>query len=223
MAISVTGTNLAPVSTKAASTTPATGAADQAQFMSLLLAQMKNQDPTAPMSNSDMSAQMSQLNMVTGINHLNATMTGMATGLQSSQATQAAGLLGKNVLVPGGNLQLTNGQAQMGAELTQAVEDLKVTVSDSTGNVVQTIDLGPQSAGILNLAWDGSTSAGTTAANGAYTFELSATQGGLPVTPTALSAGTVANVSLSSAGAIDISVPPAGNFSLTDIRQIRQA
>jgi flagellar basal-body rod modification protein FlgD len=225
MTISVIGTNSTPVTTTTAAATsssPATDTAAQAQFMSLLLAQMKNQDPTAPMSNSDMSTQMSQLNMVTGINQLNTTMTGMATGLQSSQTTQAASLLGKSVLVPGSNLSLSNGQSQMGVELAQGVDSLTVTISDSTGNVVQTMNLGSQPVGTLNLAWDGVTSAGTKAADGAYSFEVVATSGGESVTPTALAAGTVANVSLSSAGAIDLSVSPVGNFSLADIRQIRQ-
>jgi flagellar basal-body rod modification protein FlgD len=189
--------------------------------MSLLLAQMKNQDPTAPMSNSDMSTQMSQLNMVTGINKLNATMDTVASGLQSSQTTQAASLLGKNVLVPGTNLSLSNGQSQMGVELAQAVDSLTVTISDGNGNIVQTMNLGSQPVGTLNLAWDGVTSAGTAAANGDYTFQVAATQGGQTFTPTALATGTVANVTLSSAGAIDLSVPPVGNFSLADIRQIR--
>ena len=72
MTISVIGATSAPVTPATAPATSAIqvtgiGTAAQAQFMSLLLAQMKNQDPTAPMSNSDMSTQMSQLNMVTGI------------------------------------------------------------------------------------------------------------------------------------------------------------
>jgi flagellar basal-body rod modification protein FlgD len=224
MTISVIGATSAPVTpatTTATSTSQVTGTAAQAQFMSLLLAQMKNQDPTAPMSNSDMSTQMSQLNMVTGINKLNATMDTVASGLQSSQTTQAASLLGKNVLVPGTNLSLSNGQSQMGVELAKAVDSLTVTISDGSGNVVQTMNLGSQPVGTLNLAWDGVTSAGTAAANGDYTFQVKATQGGQTVTPTALATGTVANVTLSSAGAIDLSVPPVGNFSLADIRQIR--
>ncbi|MEY3288953.1 MAG: basal-body rod modification protein FlgD [Pseudomonadota bacterium] len=224
MTISVIGTTSAPVTAATTSATPtsqATGTAAQAQFMSLLLAQMKNQDPTAPMSNSDMSTQMSQLNMVTGINKLNATMDTVASGLQSSQTTQAASLLGKNVLVPGTNLALSNGQSQMGVELAKAVDSLTVTISDSTGNVVQTMNLGSQPVGTLNLAWDGGTNAGIKAADGDYTFQVAATSGGQSVTPTALATGTVANVTLSSAGAIDLSVPPVGNFSLADIRQIR--
>lgn len=224
MTISVIGTHSASVTnTAAAANTTNTAAArpEQAQFMSLLIAQMKNQDPSAPMSNSDMSTQMSQLNMVTGINQLNTTMDTLASGLQSSQTTQAASLLGKSVLVPGSSLQLSNGQAQMGVELTHAVDNLTVTISDSTGTVVQTMDLGAQPVGTLNLAWDGATNAGTTAANGAYTFQVTAAQGGQPVTPTALSAGTVANVTMSSAGAINLSVPPVGDFSLAGVRQIR--
>ena len=226
MTISVIGATSAPVTPTTASATstsqiPGAGTAAQAQFMSLLLAQMKNQDPTAPMSNSDMSTQMSQLNMVTGINKLNATMDTVASGLQSSQTTQAASLLGKNVLVPGTSLSLANGQSQMGVELAKPVDSLTVTISDSTGNVVQTMNLGAQPVGTLNLAWDGVTSAGTAAANGNYTFQVAATSGGQSVTPTALATGTVANVTLSSVGAIDLSVPPVGNFSLADIRQIR--
>ena len=54
------------------SSTAGTSAADQTQnFLKLLIAQIQNQDPMAPMDASTMTAQMSQLNMVSSIGNMN--------------------------------------------------------------------------------------------------------------------------------------------------------
>lgn len=212
--------NHSPV-TPANSATSDAQVGQQAEFMSVLLAQMKNQDPTNPMSNSDMSTQMSQLNVVKGITQLNATMLNVANSLQSGQTTQSAGLLGKTVLVPGSELHLSNGIAPMGAELAQSADSVTVTILDSSGNVVQTIDLGAQEPGTMNLSWDGISSDGTKSSDGDYTFNVSASKDSQTVTSTSLSAGLVGDVTISSSGGVSLSVPPIGDFSLASVRQIR--
>ena len=61
--------------------------------MSLLVAQLKNQDPLAPMDNAQVTSQMAQLNTVTGINTLNATMEGVAASINANQTVQATSML----------------------------------------------------------------------------------------------------------------------------------
>jgi flagellar basal-body rod modification protein FlgD len=48
--------------------------ADQDKFMTLLVTQMKNQDPLNPLDNAQVTSQLAQLSTVTGVNKLNATM-----------------------------------------------------------------------------------------------------------------------------------------------------
>ena len=71
----------------------------QAEFLELMTAQLKYQDPLKPMENGDFLGQMAQFGTVSGINDLNATINTMSASFQSNQALQASTLVGRRVLV----------------------------------------------------------------------------------------------------------------------------
>lgn len=204
------------------SASSATGSVDDAQsnFMKLLVAQMQNQDPMNPMDNAQMTSQMAQLNMVSGINQLNTTLSSALSSFQATQTMQASSLIGREVLVPSSTLQLSAGQAKMGVDLAQSADSLKLTVLDSTGQVLRTMDLGASAAGVRQLSWDGATDAGAAAADGSYSFKLEALRNGQSVTATALSAAQVGGVSLSNNN-VRLSLPGLGEVALADVRQVR--
>ncbi|PRD65320.1 flagellar hook assembly protein FlgD [Malikia granosa] len=204
------------------SASSASGSVDDAQsnFMKLLVAQMQNQDPMNPMDNAQMTSQMAQLNMVSGINQLNTTLSSALSSFQATQTMQASSLIGREVLVPSSTLQLSAGQAKMGVDLAQSADSLKLTVLDSTGQVLRTMDLGASAAGVRQLSWDGATDAGAAAADGSYSFKLEALRNGQSVTATALSAAQVGGVSLSNNN-VRLSLPGLGEVALADVRQVR--
>ena len=204
----------------AAAASKATDAGDtQDRFLKLLVTQMKNQDPLNPMDNAQVTSQMAQLSTVTGIEKLNTTLAGMMSGLQSNQAMQAANMIGHGVLVPGSRLALADGKALFGFDLAQAATDVKVTIRDAAGNAVQELSLGAQPAGVQPLLWDGQKADGSAAANGIYSFEVSAASGGQASAATALSFDQVSSVSTGAQG-VTLNLPVAGSVSLADIRQI---
>ena len=83
------GTNSSTSSTKSTGNS----ATDlQNTFLQLLIAQMKNQDPTSPMDSSQMTSQLAEINTVTGIGQLNTSLTSLSTQLTAGQQTQAANL-----------------------------------------------------------------------------------------------------------------------------------
>jgi flagellar basal-body rod modification protein FlgD len=206
--------------TSTAPTAAQTLAETQARFYKLLVAQMQNQDPTNPMDNSQMTSQIAQMNTVSGINQLNTTVQSLASTLQGSQAMQSANLLGRQVLVPGTRLQLSQGQANFGANLSQAVDTANVTINDSTGKTVRTLALGAQPAGIQNFTWDGTTDTGQTAPDGAYSFDLQASQSAQPVTAATLSSGLVQSVSMATSG-LKLNLSGLGNVVFSDLQQVR--
>ncbi|MEK9817464.1 MAG: flagellar hook assembly protein FlgD, partial [Limnobacter sp.] len=150
----------------------------QERFMSLLVAQLKNQDPLAPMDNAQVTSQMAQLNTVTGINTLNATMQGVAASINANQTVQATSMLGRAVLTEGNDLKLVDGKAVGSLELNQSADILRVKVLDAGANVVRTIELGPQSKGTHEFEWDGKSSDGSTLPAGNYKFEIEAKAAG---------------------------------------------
>ena len=74
---------------------------DQSAFLTLLTAQLKNQDPFAPMDNTQMVAQMAQFSSVAGISEMNTTLASIATKLNATTPADAMNYVGKTVLTEG--------------------------------------------------------------------------------------------------------------------------
>ncbi|CAL62049.1 Basal-body rod modification protein FlgD [Herminiimonas arsenicoxydans] len=191
----------------------------QDRFLTLLVTQMKNQDPLNPLDNAQVTSQLAQLSTVTGIDKLNGTLESMMGSYQSNQALQAANMIGHGVLAPGSNISLTENKGLMGVEFPQDVDAAEILVKDAAGNVIHTIDLGAHPAGTVPLLWDGTLADGSKAEDGSYQFEVKASLAGKPVSANALQFGIVTTVS-TSPGGVQINVPGLGALNLADIRQI---
>ncbi len=198
-----------------------TSSSDAAQdrFMKLLVTQMQNQDPLNPLDNAQVTSQLAQLSTVTGIDKLNTTLEALSGSFQSSQSIEAASMIGKGVLVSGSTLNLSNGNALFGIDLSQGADSVKVSIMDSSGRPVNTIDLGQQDAGTLAFQWDGRTDAGAAAADGSYTFKVIATKGNGAVTADPLSFGQVGSVTRNPQG-VKLNIPNIGEVDLNNVKQI---
>jgi flagellar basal-body rod modification protein FlgD len=141
-------------------------------FLTLMLAQLKNQDPTNPVDSSTFLTQLSELSEVQGITQLNTSFTALSNSLSSSQALQASSLLGHQALVASSTATLpTNGAAITGAvAVPQTSSSVTVNVTNSAGVLVQQVNLGAQSSGIANFTWNGTESNGSAAPAGQYTL-----------------------------------------------------
>ncbi len=205
----------------AAGSTNAASAVDaQNRFMTLLVTQMKNQDPLNPLDNAQVTSQLAQLSTVTGIDKLNETMKAMMQSAQAAQSLQAATMIGHGVLVPGSSLALTGGQSVYGIELAGPADAVQVTISDGAGNPVRTVELGARPAGSQALTWDGRLASGALAPDGRYQLSVSATRGGTAVTAEPLSFGEVVSVSTGSGGARLNLGGAQGQVGIADVRQI---
>jgi flagellar basal-body rod modification protein FlgD len=183
----------------------------------MLTAQLQNQDPTNPMDNAQITSQMAQLSTVDGVNQMNTTLQALTDSMQTSSA---ASLIGHGVLVPGSSLNLSSSQATGGITLTQPADSVSVTVKNSSGATVQTLQLGAQTAaGVVPFSWNGSTAAGTTAPDGSYTFTAQAVKSGVTTTPVTLAYGTVNAVTPGATGAT-VNVGTIGNFALSAVQQV---
>ena len=191
----------------------------QDRFLKLLVTQLKNQDPLNPMDNAQMTSQLAQMSTVSGIEKLNTTLSTLVDNLGSSQSMQAADMIGKSVLVPGSQLVLSSGAAFAGINLASAADQVTLKVLDSTGTVIQTQKLGAQKAGVLDIAWDGTTDAGVKAADGTYKFTVEATQGSNAVTVDALQVGTVSALVRSKSGFL-LDLGALGQVDFKNVQQI---
>ncbi|MBT0959612.1 flagellar hook assembly protein FlgD [Denitromonas iodatirespirans] len=207
--------NLARTDTQKASTTEDA----QNRFLTLLTTQLKNQDPLNPMDNAAVTSQLAQISTVDGIERLNKTLAELMEGQQSSEALQAAQLLGRGVLVPGKGLVLTDQGSLGGFKLDAGADKVIVTITDANGLEVAKVDLGAYEAGTHSFQWDGTATDGTPAAAGAYTVSIAATSGDDKVTATALELGQVSSV-IRGPKSVDLQVGSLGIFQLNEIQQI---
>lgn len=191
----------------------------QNRFLKLLVTQMKNQDPLNPMDNAQVTTQMAQLSTVSGIDKLNATLEAMSGSFISGQSLQAASMIGRGVLASGSSIALQNGMAGGGFELKQPVDKAVVSIKDAAGNVLRRMDMGAQQAGTVTFQWDGIKDDGVPAADGAYTFEVNATQNGQKVSVDRLALGKVESVSIGSTG-VTLNTDGLGAIEFAKVKQI---
>ncbi|WP_353614014.1 flagellar hook assembly protein FlgD [Mangrovibacter phragmitis] len=227
VSVSVNDTSSALASSSATSSSSASNSltassADdlQNQFLTLLVAQMKNQDPTNPMDNSQLTSQLAQISTLSGIEKLNTTLGSISGQINDSQQLQASSLIGHGVMVTGSTVLAGSGTTTpFGVELEQASTATTATITDSTGKVVQTINLGALSAGVHTFNWDGTTTDGSTVANGAYKVTIAAANGSTQLTAQPLQYALVNGITSSSTGNL-LDLGTYGTTTLSEVRQI---
>jgi flagellar basal-body rod modification protein FlgD len=214
--------NGASSSTSSTSSTSGTSATDlQNTFLQLLVAQLKNQDPTNPMDSSQMTSQLAQISTVQGISQLNTSLSSLSTQLSAGQQSQAALLIGSTVLAPGSSISVASGKAgAFGVTLANDVSDLQVVVKNSAGTIVNTIDLGKQSAGTIPVGWTPTDTAGNTLPDGTYTITATGTINGQQATATTLTGATVESVVTQSSGTAGLVLSNGSTVGLTSVAAI---
>ena len=191
----------------------------QDRFLKLLVTQMKNQDPLKPLDNAEVTSQLAQISTVTGIDKLNTTLQLLSSDYEDSQSIEAMAMIGRDAFVPGKSIHLEKDAAIAGIELAQPVDQLKVTILDSSGIPIRNIDLGAKPTGISTIGWDGMTDSGAKAAIGDYTFAVSAKQGENDIEVKTLSLGSVNSISHGEQGTL-LDMGKLGLVSLSDIKQV---
>lgn len=197
-------------------------------FMTLLITQLQNQDPLNPMENSEMTSQLAQINTVSGIEQLNDTLNGITQQMDAAKTLQAAGLIDKAVLVPGDNVMVSvdpesgSYATPFGIELAKPAEKVEVTVTNRSGEIVYTSNLGAVDAGVESFSWGGLTNEGVAVAEGAYKVSFKATDAeGEALEVQALNYALVQGVS-PGAGGSDVRLDLGAIYGQVAIDQIKQ-
>ena len=141
----------------------------QSDFIELLVAQMNNQDPTKPLEPSQFMNQLAQFSTVNGIQELKTAFDSLASRLSSEQSLQAAGLVGRNVLVAVGQGILTSGGTVSGVvDLPQQTSELNLRIINAAGVEVRSLPMGGHDQGPVQFQWDGFADDGSPVIPGRY-------------------------------------------------------
>jgi flagellar basal-body rod modification protein FlgD len=192
-------------------------------FLTLMLAQLKNQDPTSPVDSNTFLTQLAQLSEVQGITQLNTSFSALSSSLTSNQALQASSLLGHQALVSSSTATLASaGAAVTGAvNVPQTSSSVVLDVTNSSGVLVQQVNLGAQSSGLANFTWDGTQGDGSKAPAGTYTLsaEVNGVAAGTAI-PTYVN-GTVDSVTMGAGSSgLTLNVSGLGSVLFSNVEQI---
>lgn len=143
-------------------------------FMTLLTAQIQNQDPLKPMDSTQFTQQLVQM---TGVEQqlltndlLEKLVTNTGSGIQTSVS-----LLGREVKAEYNAAKLTNGKAEWNYKLARDASSVSVEVLDDKGRVVKVLQPTDNKAGAHAITWDGMHRNGVKMANGGvYTIRITA-------------------------------------------------
>ena len=211
----ISAATLSNINGSTATTSKVDDPGSQDRFLKLLVTQLQNQDPLSPMDNAQLTSQIAQINTVTGIATLNTSVQGLSSQFLQMQTLQGASLVGKSVIVPGNKVDIAAGVGQGGFELKSAADAVKVEVLSPAGQVVDTISLGAQSAGVHGFDWV----AGTHDNTSNLTFRVSATSGATKLDATALMRDKVNAVS-TSGSALQLELARAGTVDYSTVKAI---
>jgi len=191
----------------------------QGRFLTLLTAQLKNQDPMNPLDNAQVTSQLAQISTVDGIERLNTMLGQIMQGQQSAETLQAASLVGRGVLIPGKALTLGEAGGLGGFSLDVPADKVTMRIQDANNLEVASVDLGSFASGTHNFQWDGTTADGSRAANGKYTVTIEAMTGDEPVAAEVLQFGAVTSV-VRGTKSTDLQLGDLGIFKMSEVRQI---
>jgi flagellar basal-body rod modification protein FlgD len=212
------GTNSA---SSASGATGTSGSDLQQTFLQLLVTQLQNQDPTNPMDSSQMTSQLAQIDTVSGIQSLNTSLSSLSTQLSAGQNAQAALLIGSTVLAPATSVSVSGGAATaLGVSLPSAASDVQLTVTNSAGQVVNNVDLGPQPAGNVPVTWTPKDASGNALPDGTYTVSAIATVNGNTASATTLAASQVQSVVQQSDGSAGLALANGNTVPLSSVAAI---
>jgi len=195
---------------------------DQTAFLKLMTTQIQNQDPFKPMENGDFLAQMAQFGTVSGISDLQKSFDGFSNSLVSNQALQASSLVGRNIVVKSDSFNISPGQSMSGqVDLTSSAQSVTVDITKG-GQVIKTINLGPQSSGKIDFSWDGKLDNGTVVPAGQYKMTAKAKIGANTVAMQTLAAEKVDSVSLGSGKqGLVLNTISKNSYSFNQITQVK--
>jgi flagellar basal-body rod modification protein FlgD len=223
-----TGTNPTSGSTSSGSSTANGGSASSVtlggtDFLTLLLAQLQNQDPTSPVDSNEFLSQLASLSEVQGINQLNSSFSTLSSTLSSNQALQASSLLGHQVLAASstGNLATAGATLTGAVSVPQTSSQVTLNITNSAGVLVDSINLGAQSAGLANFSWNGETSSGSAAPAGTYTLSAQVAGVASGTAITTLVNGTVDSVTMGAGTTgLTLNVAGLGSVPYSSVQQI---
>ena len=187
-------------------------------FLTLLVAQLQNQDPLNPDDPTEFTAQLAQFSSLEQLFNLNDSMDNVADSVSSSQKLSALSMIGKEVTYADSSFAYSGTPVQIGYSLDGDASEVVLTLK-LDGATVATLEGTDLSEGDHYLTWNGLDSEGNEAPEGIYTLVLqaSAESGSVAASPLVRSEVTGVDLNGDNGGLL---YTKGGEVSLFDIKGV---
>jgi flagellar basal-body rod modification protein FlgD len=172
---------------------------DKDSFLQLLVAQMKNQDPSSPMDNNEFvnqSAAFSSLEQLINLSEKLDSLNKLVENLSSNnQLLTASNFIGKEVKYLGNYTNFDGKAAPIAFEVDNKPSKVDISIIDGKGQTIAKLSSNEAVSGKNKVIWDGKTIDGQTVPTGTYSFQVDAyNEAGNPITVNTYSGGAVTGV-----------------------------
>jgi len=176
MVASVNNTTSAQDSSALSSALGTNKAMGKDDFLKLLVAQLKNQDPLAPQDNTQFVAQLAQFSSLEAAMGTNSRLDSITSQNQGMANTEVVALVGKTATVKGSLVTASGSGTAVPVSFTlnSATDSTNVSIQNASGKVIRTIPIGAHNAGLVKVNWDGRDDQGNVMAAGTYAVSVQA-------------------------------------------------
>lgn len=143
-------------------------------FLTMLVAQLKNQDPLNPMEGTDFSTQLAQFSSLEQMFNMNDNLEGISNSINSKAENNLLDYIGKEILSEDNAIALKNGEASGCSFSIEKPAEVMLTIFDPIGTEIRSLYPGYKDAGTYEIEWDGFDRTGTKAPDGTYLYEVTA-------------------------------------------------
>jgi flagellar basal-body rod modification protein FlgD len=145
-------------------------------FLTLLTAQLSNQDPLNPVDSAAFTQQLVQYSQVEQQIETNDQLKSLLDQAAVSNGAAAVAYIGKSAVLDSDIARLSGGAATWSYDVSGAQGAVRIAVQDASGKTVYTTAAAAQ-AGAQTFTWDGRDASGRALPEGAYRLVVSAEDG----------------------------------------------
>ena len=207
-------------SSSSGSSATGNGKLGQTEFLSLLVAQLQNQDPLNPMDSANFSAQLAQFSSLEQLTQINGKLDSLGQKDPTTTPTfDPVGLIGRTISANGSSVNVAKGDASALEYTLSDAGTVTVEVRNSSGKVIGSAEVGQVAAGTHSLDLD-EVSKFADLADGDYSVSVKVQTGDKPAT-------TVKTQITGAVSGVDLTTNPPTirvgelEIPLGDVREVR--
>lgn len=144
------------------------------EFLTLLITQLKNQNPLSPIESSDFTAQLAQFSSLEQFFGMNEALANIQDALRTQESGNVLDYIGKVVKTHDNTVFIKDGTMDSNTYTLEDGAEVTIFIYDTEGVEVRKIYAGWKETGEHDLSWDGRDNSGNLVGNGVYFFDVEA-------------------------------------------------